>query len=142
MVKIDLNKKELEHLENALVTVQVFFKQGKIVHGDKDMIDTLQKIREKLTQKLNDDKESNFLEALRTAYRKEIRASPVAPYVQVCKVRSWVCGDLGIDRDTFDLKLVSMASEDPYLIQLSAGTGKKNTGVFYGRGVCHFVNIK
>ena len=54
MATIELTDKELVHLENALVTVQVAFKQGKVVSGDKHMIDTLQGIREKYTLQLLD----------------------------------------------------------------------------------------
>ncbi|WP_287583159.1 hypothetical protein [Candidatus Borrarchaeum sp.] len=57
MATIELTDKELVHLENALVTVQVLFKQGKIVSGDKNMIDTLQCIREKYTLQYLDAKD-------------------------------------------------------------------------------------
>ena len=54
MTTIELTDKELIHLEHALVTIQALFKQDKIISGDKNMVDTLQSIRNKYTLALLD----------------------------------------------------------------------------------------
>ena len=86
--------------------------------------------------------ENAFLNVSREEYKRFQQSSPVAPYVSIKFLRDAVCRRLTIDRDLFDSMLVSIATRDPYSVQLSTGTGDKGTGIYYGRGECHVVIIK
>ncbi|HIC91227.1 MAG TPA: hypothetical protein EYP21_04030 [Syntrophaceae bacterium] len=86
--------------------------------------------------------ENTFLKATREEYSRLLRSSPIAPYVSIKILRDLVCKRLNFARSSFDTMLVSIATRDPYTIQLSTSSGEAGTGVPYGRGECHAVIVK
>ena len=86
--------------------------------------------------------ERKFMRTIREEYRRLQQSSPTAPYIQIKSLRESVTRRLTVDRDLFDSMLVSIATRDPYSVQLSTGTGDKGTGIYYGRGECHAIIIK
>lgn len=86
--------------------------------------------------------ESAFLEFTREEYVKLAKTSPMSPYVSIKLLRDFVCKRLDLDKTNFDVMLLSIATKDPYTVQLSTGSGEGGAGIIYGRSECHAAIIK
>ncbi len=86
--------------------------------------------------------EDTFLGIIRDEYTTLKQESPISPYVSIKLLRDFVCKRSDLDKDNFDVMLLSIANKDPYTVQLSASSGEHGTGIIYGRSECHAAIIK
>lgn len=155
-----LTERGMEQLER--VTTPSSIDLSSIVQGLDELKESLQSYHDELKlyidQRLNKQSEillkmvktekegkideDTFLEVTREEYAKLSQTSPISPYVSIKLLRDFVCERLKVDRNTFDLMLLSIANKDPYTVQLSTSSGERGMGIIYGRSECHAAIIK